>query len=110
MNRFDIAEAHAVLEWDYNLGGWLRERPSNQRRMEATAVQLNRLKFRARPNLSFDTLEEDGKLVYLANVLRWKLPRDEEQNQLIRELFDPAWLKLEHPSVFEELYAAEAPA
>ena len=39
-NRFDIAEAHCVLEWDYNDGGWLQERPSNQKRMESTGVQL----------------------------------------------------------------------
>jgi hypothetical protein len=34
-DRFDICEAYAVLEWDWNMGGWLQERPTNRRRMEA---------------------------------------------------------------------------
>lgn len=104
MTRFDIIEGHAVLEWDYNLGGWLRERPSNQRRKEATSVQLHRLKFRARPDLCFDRLEEDGKDVYLTNVLAWNLPRDEEQNARIKAFFAEDWLKANYPAVFQELY------
>lgn len=48
-DRFDICFAHQALENDWNFGGWLRERPSNQRRMEATHVQLERMKFRAGP-------------------------------------------------------------
>jgi hypothetical protein len=27
-DRFDICEAYAVLEWDWNMGGWLQERPT----------------------------------------------------------------------------------
>lgn len=104
MNRFDIAEGHAVLEWDYNLGGWLQERPSNRRRMEATSVQLARLHFRPRPNLCFDTLEDDGKEVYLANVLAWNLPRDEEQNQRIKAYFAEGWLQAHYPAIHAELY------
>ena len=76
-DRFDIAEAHAVLEWDYNVGGWLRERPSNQRRREATAVQLMRMGFRPRPDLSFETLTDKGREVYLAAVKRLGLPNDD---------------------------------
>ena len=38
-DRFDICEAYAVLEWDWNMGGWLQERPTNRRRMEATSIQ-----------------------------------------------------------------------
>lgn len=105
MNRFDIAEGHAVLEWDYNLGGWLRERPSNRRRMEATSVQLARLHFQPRTDLTFDTLEEDGKAVYLTNVLAWNLPRDEEQNERIKSFFAEDWLKANYPAVYTELYA-----
>lgn len=63
-DRFDICEAHAVLEWDWNVGGWLRERPSNQRRREATSVQLERLKFKPAPTLSFGTLSENGQEIY----------------------------------------------
>ena len=63
-DRFDICEAYTVLEWHYNVGGWLHERPSNQRRMEATHVQLHRMRFRPRPNLAFDTLTENGLAIY----------------------------------------------
>lgn len=63
-DRFDICEAHAVLEWGYHVGGWVRERPSNRRRREATAVQLHRLQFKPRPNLSADTLTENGRAIY----------------------------------------------
>lgn len=108
MDRFDIAEGHAVLEWDYNMGGWLQERPSNMRRREATAVQLHRMQFRPRPDLRFETLTEEGRDVYLSNVLRWKLPRDEEQNQRIKEFFAEDWLKEHYPLVYTELFAVPA--
>jgi len=70
-NRFDICEAFACLEWDYNAGGWLRERPSNRRRREATSVQLARVGFAPRPTLSFDTLTPNGKAIYRALVLQY---------------------------------------
>lgn len=73
-DRFDICEAYAVLEWDYNEGGWLHERPSNQRRMEATAVQLHRMQFHPRPDLSSETLSENGREIYDELVQRFKLP------------------------------------
>lgn len=44
-NRFDICIAHHCLENDWNVGGWVRERPSNRRRMESTHVQLDRIGF-----------------------------------------------------------------
>lgn len=75
-DRFDICEAHAVLEWGYNLGGWLHERPSNQRRREATAVQLNRMQFKARRNLSYETLTENGREIYDDLIARFKLPKN----------------------------------
>lgn len=86
-DRFDVVEAHAVLEWDYNVGGWLQERPSNSRQMRATAVQLHRMGFRARLDLCFDTLSDDAKTIYLANVLRYKLPFDDEQLVMMKERF-----------------------
>jgi hypothetical protein len=100
MDRFDIAEAHAVLEWDYNQGGWLRERPSNQRRMEATSVQLQRIGFRARPDLCFENLEDDGKEVYLTNVLRWWLPIDDQVGAAIKAFFTPEFIaSFRHPGL-----------
>ena len=75
-DRFDICEAHLVLEWDYNLGGWLRERPSNQRRREATAIQLIRMQFKPKPDLSYETLTENGKEIYDELVMKYKLPKE----------------------------------
>lgn len=64
-DRFDICEAYLALEWDYHVGGWLRERPSNQRRRESTDVQLTRMKFK--PGMAFrgfESLSENGKEIY----------------------------------------------
>jgi hypothetical protein len=84
-NRFDICEAYALLECDYNVGGWLRERPSNQRRMESCGVQLHRINFRS-TRLDWDTLTENAKEIYLLAVLRLKLPLDEETHDLMIEI------------------------
>lgn len=42
---FDICQAHAQLESDYNRDGIVRERPSNARRNESTGCQLSRMKY-----------------------------------------------------------------
>lgn len=76
-DRFDICEAHCVLEWDYNVGGWLHERPSNQRRMESTGVQLHRMGFHPRLDLSYDTLTENGQEIYDELVVRYGLPKED---------------------------------
>jgi hypothetical protein len=71
-DRFDICEAYLAIEWDWHAGGWLRERPSNARRLESTDVQLHRMGFR--PGVSFrgyGSLEENGKEIYRALVLRY---------------------------------------
>lgn len=73
-NRFDIAEAYACLESDYNVGGMLEERPSNMRRREPCGVQLHRMRFRARPDLERDTLTANGRAIYDAAVRRLGLP------------------------------------
>lgn len=70
-DRFDICEAYAVLEWDFHVGGWLRERPSNRCRMESTSVQLHRMRFRPSPSLEFRTLTANGKAIYRALVDRY---------------------------------------
>lgn len=72
-DRFDICEAHCVLEWDWNSGGWLHERPTNQRRKEATSIQLERMQFKPAPNLSYETLTENGKEIYDELEQRYKL-------------------------------------
>lgn len=82
MRRTDVYEAHAVLEWDYHVNGWLRERRSNRRRMEATAVQLHRMGVRLRETLGgFSSLSLEGKRIYVANVLKLKLPFSAEQRK-----------------------------
>jgi hypothetical protein len=100
-DRFDIVEAHAVLEWDYNVGGWLRERPSNLRRMEATACQLHRMKFRPSINLGLNTLSDNGKEIYFANVLKWNLPLSEEMRVEICEFFGRDWMDENYPRALD---------
>lgn len=48
-DRSDICAAHVALEHDWTRGGWLPERPSNQRRMEGTHVQARRIGYRPSP-------------------------------------------------------------
>jgi hypothetical protein len=86
-DRFDVCEAYAILESDYNVDGWLRERPSNQRRRESCGVQLHRIQFRPGMGLSFDNMNENGQEIYLSAVLRWKLPIDEEQHARLVTMF-----------------------
>lgn len=75
-DRFDICEAYCVLEWDYNVGGWLPERPSNRRRMESIGVQLYRMQFKPALNLEYNTLTENGQEIYDQAVERLGLPRE----------------------------------
>ena len=71
-DRFDICEAHLALEWNWNSGGWLHERPSNQRRREATHVQLARIGFRPSPLFKgYDSLTENGRAIYDALEQRY---------------------------------------
>lgn len=74
-DRFDICEAHYALEIDYNVGGWLHERPSNQRRKESTNVQLHRMQFKPAPSFNgYKSLSENGKEIYDELVQRYGLP------------------------------------
>jgi len=88
MDRFNICQAYSQLESDYNVGGWLRERPSNQRRMEACSVQLHRMGFSnpygwvaiCAPYVEGedDYSDEEVREVYFCAVLRLDLPIDTE--------------------------------
>jgi hypothetical protein len=104
MNRYDIADAHFLLECHYNIGGMLRERPSNQRRNASTGVQLHRMSYRPEMGLSFESLQEDGKEVYLTNILKWGLPRDEEQNARIREFLTQDFIEQSFPEAAKSIY------
>jgi len=101
---FDICQAHQQLESDYNNGGWLRERPSNKRRNEATSCQLSRIGYKdlyrwvdicAEDSDGPD--DDDVRWVYLSNVLKWKLPADEEMKAAINRTFVREWLEKKHP-------------
>ena len=73
-DRFDICEAYLTLEWAWHVGGWLHERPSNQRRMESTDVQLHRMGFRPSPMLGgYNDLSDNGKAIYDLAAQRYGL-------------------------------------
>ena len=79
-DRFDICEAHLALEWDYNAGGILHERPSNRRRNMSTDWQLNRMGFK--PSLMFngyESLTDNGREIYNTTVERLELPKTESE-------------------------------
>ena len=64
-DKFDICEAYYQIEVDYNMSGWLHERPSNKRRMESTGVQLHRMKFNVGAGWNgYESLSENGKEIY----------------------------------------------
>ena len=103
---FAVCQAHQQLEADYNVGGILRERPSNKRRNESTGVQLARMNYRT----SFwwvdieNPEEDDGpddeavRDIYILNVLNWKLPISCELGRLINERYSAEWLDEHYPN------------
>lgn len=101
MDRFAICQAFAQLESDFNLGGWLRERPSNQRRRESIGVQLHRMSYRspcgwvaieAEPEEGDDSMDEEVRDVYLRHALAWGLPLDDGLKAAIRRRYVPDFL------------------
>jgi len=71
-DRFDVCEAHYLIECEYHVGGWLRERESNQRRMEATHVRLYRMGFKCRDlRGGMESLTADGREIYRALIDRY---------------------------------------
>jgi hypothetical protein len=98
VSTFDICQAHMQLESDYNHGGWLRERPSNQRRRESTGCQLARMRYSpgarwveiCQPASEHeDSGDEAVREIYLRNVLRMGLPIDAEMMTFIKQYFTP---------------------
>ena len=99
MNRFNICQAYQQLESDYNVGGWLRERPSNKRRRESIGCQLSRMGFSnphgwidINADLSGDCDGEEVQFIYLSAVLRLALPIDDEMRATMRRVFVPGYL------------------
>jgi len=98
---FDICQAHAQLEWDYNVGGIVRERPSNARRNESTGCQLSRLAYDGRARWVeicaahdevSDSGDEDVRDIYLMNVLKWGLPINAEMMTFIKHRYAPDFI------------------
>jgi hypothetical protein len=76
--RLEICEAYYTLEVDYNVSGWLHERPSNRRRNMSTDVQLHRMGFEiGRHHYGFQSLSDTGKDIYMKLVERYRLPAPE---------------------------------
>lgn len=106
LSIFDICQAHQQLEADYNVDGWLRERPSNQRRRESTSCQLARLKYNdpyrhVDIDGYVDPEDRDVQFIYLSNVLNWRLPCDQRRKDVIRFIFAREYLEKHHPWVLE---------
>ena len=102
---FSIAQAHAQLEADYNVGGILRERPSNRRRNISTGSQLARMRYR-NPFYWVDICapfddsapdDEDVRDIYMRNVLKWGLPIDADLLEAMRARFTPDFLNQHLP-------------
>jgi len=68
-DRFDICEAYAALECDFNVGGILYKRGKQ------VAAQLHRIGFRlgAASHGDYESLSENGKAIY-NNYLRKSAP------------------------------------
>ena len=102
---FAVCQAHQQLEADYNVGGILRERPSNQRRNESTGVQLARMDYRTsfwvdieNPQEDEDPDDEAVRDIYILNVLNWNLPISFELGRLINERYSAEWLDEHYPN------------
>ena len=103
---FAVCQAHQQLEADYNVGGILRERPSNKRRNESTGVQLARMGYLSSSWwVDIENLEEDEnpddeavRDIYILNVLNWKLPISFELGRLINERYSAEWLDEHYPN------------
>ena len=103
---FAICQAHQQLESDYNVGGILRERPSNQRRSMSTGCQLHRMDFNSghwwvditSPDEEEDPDDEAVRDIYILNVLNWNLPISPELGRLINERYSAEWLDERYPN------------
>ena len=102
---FAVCQAHQQLEADYNVGGILRERPSNKRRNESTGVQLARMDYRTSFWVDIENPQEDDgpddeavRDIYILNVLNWNLPISFELGRLINERYSAEWLDWHYPN------------
>ena len=108
---FDICQAHEQLEADYNVGGWVKERLSNQRRKESTGCQLSRMQYNSngrwvdienRVNKE-DSANNDVRFVYCMKVLQWGLydPTDKGMQKAIKDAIYIEYLRNNYPQVLK---------
>lgn len=101
-DRFAICEAFALLEAHYNVGGWLRERPSNQRRRESIGCQLTRIGYYNPRTPGLEDTEPAVQSIYLDHVLKWRLPIDDDLRVRIRKSLVPEYIQtFNHPDLQE---------
>ena len=102
MDRFAICQAFAQLEADYNRGGLLQERPSNQRRRESIGVQLSRMGYSnpygwvaieaERDSDCEDPADDEVRDVYMRHVLMWDLPISPDLREAMERFYVPDYL------------------
>ena len=93
---FEICQAHAQLEADYNIDGILLDPASNRRRNMSTGCQLSRMGF-SNPYEWTDILGDDPegeniRDIYLINVLRMGLPIAPEMREFMATRYVPEFL------------------
>ena len=105
---FDICQAYQQLESDYNVDGWIRERPSNKRRRESIGCQLSRIGYSAamrwvdiESEFTEDGVDEDVRYIYCLKVLQWGLPIDDGLKATIKRVISEGYLKGNYPNIFE---------
>lgn len=111
---FDVCHAYQILEANFNRGGWLPERPSNQRRMESIGCQLARLGYSdnyrnvdlwadeetVAEEVEFTSDDESVRFVYFKKVLEWGLPLDDEDRAVIDRIFTIDAIETWRPDYF----------
>lgn len=112
---FLICQAYNQLESDFNVDGWLRERPSNKRRMESIGCQLSRMAYSnpydwvdivadSEEDLA-DSDAEQVRFIYMMKALQWGLPLDDELKRVARRLIVNDFLAEKYPHVLDEVSA-----
>lgn len=110
---FDVCHAYQLLEANYNVGGWLRERPSNQRRRESIGCQLARIGYSdvyravdlwadaetVAEELEQSSDDENVRYVYFQRVLAWRLPIEDDDHAAIKRIFAADWLAEHYPQI-----------
>lgn len=111
---FDVCHAYQLLEANYNVGGWVRERPSNQRRRESIGCQLARIGYSdlyrtvdlwisaeaAAEETEISSDDESVRFVYFKKVLEWGLPIEDDDRAAIERLFTTEAIEQWAPNYF----------